>query len=68
MHGFSETQMPQPDEPLYSHRAVFAELLEIEAAKNWPCRQARIPKTLRFDPQTSSTSGLFVAKFTKLGA
>ncbi|KAL0301438.1 UNVERIFIED_CONTAM: putative ribosomal RNA small subunit methyltransferase B [Sesamum radiatum] len=47
-------------------RHVSAELLEIEAAKNWPCRQARIPKTLRFDPLTSSTSGLFVAKFTKL--
>ncbi|KAL0300365.1 UNVERIFIED_CONTAM: tRNA (cytosine(34)-C(5))-methyltransferase, mitochondrial [Sesamum angustifolium] len=47
-------------------RHVSAELLEIEAAKNWPCRQARIPKTLRFDPLKSSTSGLFVAKFTKL--
>ncbi|KAK4385991.1 tRNA (cytosine(34)-C(5))-methyltransferase, mitochondrial [Sesamum angolense] len=47
-------------------RHVSAELLEIEAAKNWPCRQARIPKTLRFDPLTSSTSGLFVAKFRKL--
>ncbi|GFP78758.1 multisite-specific tRNA:(cytosine-c(5))-methyltransferase trm4b [Phtheirospermum japonicum] len=47
---------------------VSAELLEIEAAKSWPCRQARIPKTLRFDPLTSATSGLFVAKFTKLVA
>ncbi|KAL3631544.1 hypothetical protein CASFOL_024528 [Castilleja foliolosa] len=47
---------------------VSAELLEIEAAKSWPCRQARIPKTLRFDPVTSATSGLFVAKFTKLVA
>lgn len=45
---------------------VFAELVEIDAAKEWPCRQARIPKALRFDPLTSSTSGLFVAKFTKL--
>ncbi|KAH6836433.1 S-adenosyl-L-methionine-dependent methyltransferases superfamily protein [Perilla frutescens var. hirtella] len=45
-----------------------AKLLEIDAAKNWPCRQARIPKALRFDPLTSSTSGLFVAKFTKLNA
>ncbi|KAG5529258.1 hypothetical protein RHGRI_029827 [Rhododendron griersonianum] len=43
-----------------------AELLEIDAAKNWPCRSGRIPKTLRFDPMTSRTSGLFVAKFTKL--
>ncbi|KAG8386797.1 hypothetical protein BUALT_Bualt03G0186200 [Buddleja alternifolia] len=45
---------------------VSAELVEIEAAKNWPCRPARLPKTLRFDPLTSSTSGLFIAKFTKL--
>ncbi|KAL3821410.1 hypothetical protein ACJIZ3_007315 [Penstemon smallii] len=45
---------------------VSAQLQEIEAAKNWPCRGARIPKTLRFDPLTSSTSGLFIAKFTKL--
>ncbi|XP_057796199.1 multisite-specific tRNA:(cytosine-C(5))-methyltransferase trm4b [Salvia miltiorrhiza] len=45
-----------------------AKLLEIDAAKNWPCRQARVAKTLRFDPVTSSTSGLFVAKFTKFMA
>ncbi|RAL46508.1 hypothetical protein DM860_004787 [Cuscuta australis] len=43
-----------------------AELVEIEAAKSWPCKNGRIPKTLRFDPLTSRTSGLFVAKFTKL--
>ncbi|KAK2661516.1 hypothetical protein Ddye_000090 [Dipteronia dyeriana] len=43
-----------------------AELEEIDAAKDWPCRSGRIPKTLRFDPSTSKTSGLFVAKFTKL--
>lgn len=43
-----------------------AELLEITASKNWPCKSGRIQKTLRFDPLTSSTSGLFVAKFTKL--
>ncbi|KAF3440309.1 hypothetical protein FNV43_RR18593 [Rhamnella rubrinervis] len=43
-----------------------AELQEIEAAKSWPCRSGRIPKTLRFDPLTSRTSGLFVAKLTKL--
>ncbi|KAK6117822.1 hypothetical protein DH2020_048449 [Rehmannia glutinosa] len=47
---------------------VSAELVEIEAGKSWPCRQARIPNTLRFDPLTSATSGLFVAKFTKLAA
>ncbi|KAL8506391.1 hypothetical protein ACS0TY_017320 [Phlomoides rotata] len=45
-----------------------AVLVEIEDAKKWPCREAKIAKTLRFDPQTSSTSGLFVAKFTKLAA
>ncbi|XP_048334897.2 uncharacterized protein LOC107424447 isoform X1 [Ziziphus jujuba] len=45
---------------------AFAELQEIEAAKGWPCRSGLIPKTLRFDPLTSRTSGLFVAKFTKL--
>ncbi|CAI9110949.1 OLC1v1011059C1 [Oldenlandia corymbosa var. corymbosa] len=43
-----------------------AELVEIGPAKDWPCRSGRIPKTLRFDPSTSCTSGLFVAKFTKL--
>ncbi|CAK7334245.1 unnamed protein product [Dovyalis caffra] len=43
-----------------------AELREIVAAKDWPCKSGRIPKTLRFDPVTSQTSGLFVAKFTKL--
>ncbi|XP_031257593.1 uncharacterized protein LOC116115600 isoform X2 [Pistacia vera] len=46
---------------------AFAELQEIDAAKDWPFRSGRIPKTLRFDPLTSRTSGLFVAKFTKLG-
>lgn len=43
-----------------------AELVEIDAAKTWPCRSGRILKTLRFDPLTSDTSGLFLAKFTKL--
>ncbi|KAL1812517.1 hypothetical protein ACET3Z_022582 [Daucus carota] len=43
-----------------------AELLDIEAAKHWPCKSGQIQKTLRFDPLTSQTSGLFVAKFTKL--
>lgn len=43
-----------------------AALQEIDAAKDWPCKSGRIPKTLRFDPVTSKTSGLFVAKFTKL--
>lgn len=43
-----------------------AELQEIDASKSWPCRGGRIQKTLRFDPLTSQTSGLFVAQFTKL--
>ncbi|CAA0816746.1 S-adenosyl-L-methionine-dependent methyltransferases superfamily protein [Striga hermonthica] len=43
-----------------------AELVKIEAAESWPCRPGMIHKTLRFDPLTSGTSGLFVAKFTKL--
>ncbi|KAI3725889.1 hypothetical protein L1987_65685 [Smallanthus sonchifolius] len=42
-----------------------AELLEIDGSECWPCKSGRIPKTLRFDPLTSRTSGLFVAKFTK---
>ncbi|XP_024977443.1 uncharacterized protein LOC112515058 [Cynara cardunculus var. scolymus] len=43
-----------------------AELLEIDGSKSWPCKSGRIPKTLRFDPLTCRTSGLFVAKFTKV--
>ncbi|KFK28278.1 hypothetical protein AALP_AA8G495700 [Arabis alpina] len=43
-----------------------AELQEIEMAKDWPCRSGRTPKTLRFDPSISATSGLFVAKIRKL--
>ncbi|XP_058098501.1 uncharacterized protein LOC131243283 isoform X2 [Magnolia sinica] len=45
-----------------------AELREIDVAKNWPCRSGQIPKTLRFDPLTSQTSGLFIAKFVKLAS
>ncbi|KAL9682762.1 hypothetical protein QQ045_014570 [Rhodiola kirilowii] len=43
-----------------------AELQDIEVAKNWPCKDGKIPMTLRFDPLTSQTSGLFVAKIKKL--
>ncbi|CAH2043038.1 unnamed protein product [Thlaspi arvense] len=43
-----------------------AELQEIETAKDWPCRSGRTPKTVRFEPSTSATSGLFVAKIRKL--
>ncbi|XP_008787633.2 uncharacterized protein LOC103705618 isoform X4 [Phoenix dactylifera] len=43
-----------------------AELREVDLADKWPCKSGRIPKTIRFDPTTSKTSGLFIAKFTKL--
>ncbi|KAM6541520.1 hypothetical protein CsatB_005967 [Cannabis sativa] len=43
-----------------------AELQEISGAKSWPCRSGGILKTLRFDPLTSQTSGLFVAMFRKI--
>lgn len=43
-----------------------AELQAVDTAVNWCCRSGRIPKTLRFDPKTSQTSGLFIAKFSKL--
>ncbi|XP_047317206.1 uncharacterized protein LOC124920696 [Impatiens glandulifera] len=43
-----------------------AKLVEIDASSNWPCRIGYIGKTIRFDPTTSRTSGLFIAKFTKL--
>ncbi|XP_076898748.1 uncharacterized protein LOC143552397 [Bidens hawaiensis] len=43
-----------------------AELLEIDGSECWPCKSGRMAKTLRFDPMTSRTSGLFVAKLTKL--
>ncbi|KAK3120959.1 hypothetical protein QOZ80_8BG0644000 [Eleusine coracana subsp. coracana] len=43
-----------------------ADLQKIDVADKWPCRSGGIPNTLRFDPATSQTSGLFVAKFTKL--
>ena len=54
---------------LFSSLALLplAVLQEIDAAASWPCKSGRIPKTLRFDPSTSQTSGLFVAKFTKIG-
>jgi hypothetical protein len=51
--------------PLMS-RLQPAELQKIDLADSWPCRSGGIPKTLRFDPATSKTSGLFVAKFSKL--
>ncbi|WJX78686.1 hypothetical protein P8452_61880 [Trifolium repens] len=32
------------------------ELTEIDAARNWRCKDGRIPKTWRFDPLTSQTT------------
>ncbi|KQJ94967.1 hypothetical protein BRADI_3g14400v3 [Brachypodium distachyon] len=43
-----------------------AELQSVDGADSWPCRSGSIQKTLRFDPGTSQTSGLFVAKLIKL--
>lgn len=45
-----------------------AELQEVELARRWPCRPGGLPHTLRFDPVASNTSGLFMAKLTKLGS
>lgn len=43
-----------------------AELQQIKAAKDWPCKSGSIQYTLRFDPVTSKTSGLFIAKIAKV--
>ncbi|KAJ7564239.1 hypothetical protein O6H91_02G008800 [Diphasiastrum complanatum] len=42
-----------------------AELKQIEASKEWPCRVGGLMHTLRFDPFVSNTNGLFVAKIIK---
>eukprot|EP00250_Pteridium_aquilinum_P009547 c18742_g1_i1 orf=116-1516(+) len=44
-----------------------AELVEIDECKknNWPCKSGHLTHTLRFDPISSSTSGLFLAKIKK---
>ena len=44
-----------------------SELQEVELARQWPCSPGGLPHTLRFDPVSSNTSGLFMAKLTKLG-
>eukprot|EP00897_Mesotaenium_endlicherianum_P003756 jgi/Mesen1/3408/ME000192S02576 len=48
-----------------AHREHGAELVPVEGAQAWPCKPGGIPHTLRFDPVTSNTSGLFIACFTK---
>lgn len=47
-----------------------AELIEIKDAKanEWPCTRGLLVHTLRFDPMTSRTSGLFMAKVMKMHA
>lgn len=45
-----------------------SELMKVDSAEMWCCRSGGIPQTLRFDPKTSQTSGLFLAKFTKIAA
>lgn len=42
-----------------------AELAEIDECKKWPCKNGHLVYTLRFDPLSSSTSGLFLAKIKK---
>eukprot|EP00742_Colponemidia_sp_Colp-10_P010233 GILJ01011228.1.p1 GENE.GILJ01011228.1~~GILJ01011228.1.p1 ORF type:complete len:321 (+),score=27.12 GILJ01011228.1:66-965(+) len=44
-----------------------AQLVPIAEAATMPCRDGSIPHTLRFDPVTSCTGGLFIAKIMKLG-
>lgn len=51
---------------LFLSRNSSAELQDVDVADNWNCRRGRIPKTLRFDPETSKTSGLFIAKIKKV--
>ena len=45
-----------------------ATLVPVESLHHAPCRAGSLPHTLRFDPRTSQTSGLFVAKLRKGGA
>lgn len=42
-----------------------ATLVPIGALRDAPCRPGSLPHTLRFDPLTSQTSGLFVARVAK---
>jgi hypothetical protein len=42
-----------------------AQLVRVNALAGAPSRPGTLPHTLRFDPQTSQTSGLFIASITK---
>lgn len=42
-----------------------AYLVPVQSLQNAPWREGSLPHTLRFDPKTSNTSGLFIAKIGK---
>lgn len=42
-----------------------SELQDINIGKSWPCKPGGLLHTVRFDPVSSNTNGLFVAKFVK---
>ncbi|BBN13182.1 hypothetical protein Mp_6g01460 [Marchantia polymorpha subsp. ruderalis] len=42
-----------------------AELRVIKGSENWPCKNGGLPHTLRFNPSSSKTSGLFIAQIHK---
>ena len=48
--------------------APHARLEPVPTLQHAPCRAGTLPHTLRFEPRTSHTSGLFVARLTKLAA
>ncbi|CAM6038045.1 unnamed protein product [Sphagnum compactum] len=62
--SFTKTQNEGVVERFLTNQAN-AELQEVDPAKHWPCRPGDLPHTLRFDPVTSNTSGLFIAKIVK---
>jgi 16S rRNA C967 or C1407 C5-methylase (RsmB/RsmF family) len=62
--SFTKTQNEGVVERFLTNQAN-AELQEVGPAKHWPCRPGYLPHTLRFDPVTSNTSGLFIAKIVK---
>jgi 16S rRNA C967 or C1407 C5-methylase (RsmB/RsmF family) len=62
--SFTKTQNEGVVERFLTNQAN-AELKEVDPAKHWPCRPGDLPHTLRFDPVTSNTSGLFIAKIVK---
>jgi len=62
---YGSTAQPDPTEGAGAQTASPAQAPAVVDA--WPCKESAIlPNTLRFDPYTSGTSGLFVAKIIKL--